>query len=281
MAIDLGALFQPQVQGAVSQNNEKPPSQTLSPDTAPDLKSQWDAFLSNPTNRAALLGFGIQAMAGGWGSGGQQFAQAIGAGAEAAGGVEAHRLAQEENAADNARQDRALAQQATLQREQIAAGDRRARLMADTRLTTASMRSGPKNLAEQRLYQTVIQQEIKRLTDAQLDPLTGLPIDGALTADEIQALAEQRALMRLEAGRNYAGQTPQQGQEAGPGAGAGGSAPPAGGPSPANVGAPTAIGQPGSSTQSQQPITRQVRNKATGAIETLQLINGQWVKVGG
>jgi hypothetical protein len=280
MAIDLGALFQPQVQGAVSQNSEKPPSQTLSPDTAPDLKSQWDAFLGNPTNRAALLGFGIQALSGGWGGFGSQFGQAIGAGAEAAGGVEAHRLAQEEKTADNARQDRALEQQATLQRESLASQERRTKLLSDTRLSTAAMRSGPRNLAEQRLYQTVIQQEIKRLTDAQADPLTGLPIEGALDADEIQALAEQRALMRLEAGRNYSGQTPQQGQGAAPVPSQGGSAPLPGGPSPANVGAPAATGQSAPSTPPQQPITRQVRNKATGAIETLQLINGQWVKVG-
>lgn len=63
------------------------PQVTDAPD--PGLKSQWEGFLSNPANRAGLLSFGLQAMQGSWGGPAAAFAEAAGAGLEAASGAEA------------------------------------------------------------------------------------------------------------------------------------------------------------------------------------------------
>ena len=72
--MDLGSLFSPQPQVQAAPN--------------PELKSQWDGWLSDPANKAGLLSFGLQAMAGGWGNGTQQLSAALGAGAESAGGMQ-------------------------------------------------------------------------------------------------------------------------------------------------------------------------------------------------
>lgn len=62
------------------------PAVPAAPD--PQLKSEWDGWMSNPANRAGLMSFGLQLMTGGWGGPGSQVAQALGAGVEAASGTQ-------------------------------------------------------------------------------------------------------------------------------------------------------------------------------------------------
>lgn len=272
--IDLGALFNPAQAPAPAQDPtdmQKPPAQTVSPDTAPDLKSQWDAFLTNPTNRAALLGFGIQAMQGGWGGFGSQLGQAIGAGAEAAGGVEAQRIAQEEKDRSFGLAERKLAQDATQHRETLASAERRSKLLSDTRLTTAAMR-GPRNLQEQRMLQTEIARQAKILRDQNVDPLTGFPLDNGMSEDEISSLAYERALGVMEQWRAGV-QAPTNATSSAPLPGGGGSAPaPAPGPT-APQGAPAASGQSAPSTQRPR-----YRNPTTGAV--VEWDGTTWINVG-
>lgn len=54
----------------------------------PQLKSEWQGWMDNPANKAALLSFGLNLMNGGWGGPGAQFAQAAGKGVEAAVGTQ-------------------------------------------------------------------------------------------------------------------------------------------------------------------------------------------------
>lgn len=107
--MSLGQLLQPQ------------------PQADPELKSQWQSWLDNPANKAALMGFGIQALSGSYGSAGQQLAAAMGNGMASGAGYEKIAKDDAQQAWERQMKEQALAQAAgdkdearTVRREELA-----------------------------------------------------------------------------------------------------------------------------------------------------------------
>ena len=183
---DLGAVFQP--------------SQSTPTDPA-GLKGQWDSWMSQPANRAAMLGFGLQALADGYGSVGQQLAGALSNGIASGQGYEELLHKREEEAADRGLKSRSLDQTAALQREHFAsterihAGDRASRekiagMYTDQRLATASMKQDMKPLVQQE-YMKAYNAVHQRLTDPIARQLAGLPDDPAAAQAAVERMAKQ------------------------------------------------------------------------------------------
>lgn len=247
--------------------NQPTPAQTVSPDKAPDLKSQWDSFLTNPSTRAALLGFGIQALQGGYGSFGQQFGQALGAGLEAGGSVEAQNIAQQEKATDNARQDRALSQQMDI-----------AKMNNATRLQIGSMKGtgAAKSLREQQMWMTSYKAAMDNLRKT-YDPLI-TPEEDMLSQEDMEAMATAAADRALANARSaVAPETPPVANQGAPAPGQGGSTGQGGTPSGGNVEAP---GPSPSNSQNQSAPIKNFKDKKTGQMVPHVLYNGQWMKLG-
>lgn len=119
--------------------NLLPQPQVQAPD--PQLKSEWDGWLSNPANRAALANFGLTLMAGGWGGPAEQVAVAAGQGIEAAVGTQQQIDAQAEKERTrgdtiSAREDNQK-HQLELERMQQSGADRRAAVGAGASRTQA------------------------------------------------------------------------------------------------------------------------------------------------
>lgn len=121
---------------------------------APGLEDQWNSYLKSPETRAALLGFGLSLMSGGWGNPAQQIAQGIGQGVEA--GAQVGTNIQKEADSNQARQDRLDTQQlnATLEREKMANQRDIAGIYSNNRLDVANIRAGalPANQIETKKY---------------------------------------------------------------------------------------------------------------------------------
>lgn len=176
---DLGAMF-------------SSPQQLSAPaaDRA-DIKSQWDGWMSNPANRAALLGFGVQALAGGGGSFNQQLASALGNGMASAQGYEqlSHQRDVEEQDRDfkerqlsstNSRADAQLASTERIHAADRASREKIANIYADQRMTTAGMRAD---------LHPLIQQEWNKVYSATLNDIMLM----GKTEEERMALAKSRA----------------------------------------------------------------------------------------
>jgi hypothetical protein len=165
--MDLGTLLNPQASNSTS-------------DTQPaSTKDQWDAYLSNPATRAALLNFGLSALTGGWGSQGQQIASAIGQGVEAGGQVGANLDKQAESDAAIARQESQFNTETKLKREDLANRRDIANIAANTRITTAGMRLQPRTSAEVAAYNRTFNSTSVSLRQS-------LPyLQGQLTEDEV------------------------------------------------------------------------------------------------
>jgi hypothetical protein len=249
---------------------QQTPAQTVSPDKQPDLKSQWDGFLQNPSNRAALLGFGIQALQGGWGGFGSQFGQALGAGVEAGGAVEAQRVAEEERTTDNARKDRALDQNMQI-----------AQMNNQTRLQIGTGKGGAGSLREQQQWMTAYRtamETIRKTYDPILTPEEDMP-----SAEDMEAMATSMADRALAGARAGVGnQTPQNAVGPLQAPSQGGSTGQGGTPPAANVGAPepspsNSQNQP--SDQPAAPVVKNFKSKATGQWVPHALIGGKWVAI--
>lgn len=209
---DLASMFNPQAQPSVSDGQ---------PATQQD---GWDAFLSNPATRAALLSFGLNTLAGGWGSPVQNLAQAAGAGLETGGAVGASEEAQAEKDAAIARQQQRFTEEDALKREEMANRTNIARIAADTRITTAGIRAAsPRNAVENKMYWDTYNKSLVGLQNNAL-------VSGQ-TPEQIQAVAKANADAALEA---YQVRFP-----------GGGTAPDAGGGAPGtNLAAPQGGGAP-------------------------------------
>lgn len=267
---DLGAMFQP--------------SQPAAADPA-GVKGQWDSWLSNPANRAAMLGFGLQALAGGHGSIGQQLAGALSNGIASGQGYEelAHKRAEE--AASNARSERRLDQAEELKREtltsneRIHAADRQSRekiagMYTDQRMATASMRQDMKPLVQQE-YMKAYNAVHQRLTDPSARQLAGLPDDPTAAQTAVERMAKQAgdaAASAFEA-RFGGGNGPGTSGNLGNGGAPSGSPAPAGGqispglpaPSAASATKPT-LQQLLASPQYKATVTQALANPAGRAV---------------
>lgn len=139
----------------------------------PELKSQWDGWLSDPKNRAGLMGFGLQAMAGGWGNGTQQLSAALGAGVDSYSGMaeleqaEALRVAKEGRADANREDNQAHDIELQGMRDKAA--------MDRTKAVTERGQNTTLNRYEQMLYNRIYTQTEKVLREGNLingiDPL--------------------------------------------------------------------------------------------------------------
>lgn len=203
--MDLGALFQPQGQEQaqlVQQPALAPPSAKEA--QAPDLKSQWDSVLQNPTTQAALLSFGIRALQGGWGGVGSQLGDALSAGLEGASNQQVFQQAKEDK--EQARADKLndTNQDISLKREEFQNRKDIANIGASTRLSVAGMRqaSGAKSLQEQKFYQAAYNKAAQGLRSNS--------IFTEMTEDEIANISETQAIRALEGYRKQfgSGETP-------------------------------------------------------------------------
>lgn len=181
MMDELGQLFSPQA-----------PAAPAAPD--PALKQEWDGFLSNPANKAALLSFGLNLMAPTWGS---PAVNAIGAAAETYGGIGAMQKQQ-------ADQDTKLSEAAAgrdLQRElndadNTAAMDR-TKYSSDAVTNRVNAKGTAYGRAGQALFNKTFDVEYKRLMTAP-DPFTPAgqdwqAPDPAIAAEQAGAIAAQAA----------------------------------------------------------------------------------------
>lgn len=182
---DLGAMFAP---------SQPQPAQGEAASTA---KSQWDSWLSDPANRAGLLSFGLQALAGGHGSFGQQLAGALSNGIAGMQGYEAlkHQREQEDIATAQRGQHLATEQDKLASTERIHAADRASRekiagMYTDQRLATASMKQDMKPLVQQeymKAYNTVH----AKMADPIARSLAGLPDDPAQAQAMVESMAKR------------------------------------------------------------------------------------------
>lgn len=216
---DLGALFTP----------SQP--QPVQGEAAAGAKGQWDSWLSDPANRAGLLSFGLQALAGGHGSFGQQLAGALSNGIAGMQGYEAlkHQREQEDIATAQKGQHLQTEQDKLASTERIHAADRASRekiagMYTDQRLTTASMKQDMKPLVQQE-YMKAYNAVHAKLTDPIARSLAGLPDDPAAAQAAVESMAKRAgdaAANAFEA-RFGGGGAPETSQNPAPARPAGGS----------------------------------------------------------
>lgn len=164
----------------------------------------WTGLLQDPRAQAALLQTGLQLMMGGWGNGTQQLAQALGAGASAAAGVDASM--KEEDRYQDKLDEQAMARgsrerEAELNRtsRQEIAGMQAANKMEieglknDYRFARLNAIHGPSSAKEQQLYNTTYNTIYRKEKDNQ--------IISRKTDDQIRLEAELGARQALESGR--------------------------------------------------------------------------------
>lgn len=202
---DIGALFNPQQAAQAAPQNTATDTQPAS------TKDQWDAYLSNPATRAALLNFGLSALVGGWGSPAQQIGQAIGQGVEAGGQVGANLDKQAEQDAAIARQESHFNTETQLRRDEMANRKDIANIAANTRLTTAGMRVQPRNAAEVAAYNRTFNSTAASLR-------ASIPyMSGQITEDEVLQQAQTAAEQAIGGARSLGiGPTGQGGDLAAP-----------------------------------------------------------------
>lgn len=190
---DLGALF--------TGGQQPAPDATAGVGGSAGIKGQWDSWMSDPANRAALLGFGIQALAGGGGSFNQQLAAALGNGAASAQGYDQLVHQRETEAADrdfrerqlsssNSRADAQLASTERIHAADRASREKIANIYADQRLATAGMRVDQHPLIQQEFMKAynITHSKYADPLSRQMDP--SLPKDAAAAEAEIERRAQ-------------------------------------------------------------------------------------------
>jgi hypothetical protein len=141
---DLGSLLLgAQAPTAIPQ---QPAGAPIGPAPAPAAQSEWDSFLSDPRNRAGLLGFGLQMMMGGWGN---NVASSLGAGIESYAGAE--KLQYDQALNERTRQDQLAERQRQSSEAELDRQNRKdiAGMYTQSRETVAGMRQSrsPSQLA--------------------------------------------------------------------------------------------------------------------------------------
>jgi len=121
----------------------------LQPQPQPNdsLRGEWDAWFTDPANRAGMMSFGLNLLSGGFGTPLQQFAHAAGQGLESAAGAATFQQQQERLDARENFRERQLAQ-----RGQIAAANRQSREkiasdLAKARVSSAGLSGSNANKA--------------------------------------------------------------------------------------------------------------------------------------
>lgn len=173
-----------------------PPTPGASDAAPADAHGQWMDWLQNPTNRAGLLSFGLSALSGGWGSGRQRMAQAIGAGAEGASGAQAIQDKESDTAFNQDLENRKLKQQSDLESQKEAGALERTKLLADSRSDVAKIRGqggGSMSKYEQTFYNQVYTGKQKDLTQAATLGLAKNADGTDMSAEDISAIAAKSA----------------------------------------------------------------------------------------
>lgn len=240
----LAGLFQPQ-QAAPAQ-----------PD--PNLKAEWDGFLSNPKNRAGILSFGLGLMQPTWGN---SFANALGAGAEAYGAVE--KIQQDEavrqgnigRATSEKEKDRQLTRD--MNKEDNESAMARTKYSADATISRAGIANAAKwSRGANALFEKVYKQKLDSLLKP--DIVTFDPKAPPLTEEEMNMKAAQAAAAAADAfDARFGTSGTGQGTDAGASnSQKSGSAVEGGDSGPAGEGAPAAnVGAGNNSTKTQSDIT--------------------------
>lgn len=112
-----------------------------SPEAVGGTAPSWSAWVQDPVNRAGLLSFGTQMMAGGGGTLGQQLGGALAKGYEGAAGTEALIEKRRQEAEEDAFKERELAQRAALAGQQRATQLETAKIGAASRAELERMRA--------------------------------------------------------------------------------------------------------------------------------------------
>lgn len=179
------------------------PPQQPQVDGQPDLTNQWKSWLDQPANKAALLGFGIQALAGGYGSAGQQLAAALGNGIASGAGydklqreneqqmwersVKEQQIANESGRREDERNIRreTLTQQASEGALNRASHEKIAGIYANSRENIAAGKQDLKPLIQQE-YMKAYNTTLQKLSDPISRQLAGLKSD-----EEVHILAKK------------------------------------------------------------------------------------------
>lgn len=211
----------------------------------PALKSEWDGWLSNPKNRAAVLSFGLGLMTPTWGS---SFANAVGGAAESYGAVE--KMQQDEAI----RQEGVNRSQSNLEAErnfkrEINTADNeaamaRTKYSADAATNRITAKTGGYSKAAQTLFNKTYETERKRLMEPDIlapgyDPDAPLPSEeeAAAMATDAAVRAADAFEARFGKGASAGGAGASNSQIPAETGGGGDSAPAGEGPPAANVGA--------------------------------------------
>lgn len=211
---------------------------------APQQQGGWTSLLSDPVARSALLGFGLQAMTGGWGNGTQQLAAALGAGAQSAEGTgnairaqavnnRDFQAKQEEGAANRASHEK-IAEMGAASREEVGrirnegtiavAQERVAGMLERARLI-----HGPQNDKEMQIFAKARTDYMKKEKDNQL--LSKKSDDQILTEADAYAKEQLRGAREAVGVRSQGSALPNEATTEKPKAAAPGQPAPTAGPS--------------------------------------------------
>ena len=184
----------------------------------PGLVQEWKNWFDKPENKAALLGFGVQALAGGNGSGGQQLAAALGNGFASAAGYDKIKresdqqewernikeAQQRENATHHAEtMTRYDADRASREKEGAAnraSHEKIAGIYADSRESVAGMKGDKADTLEKQEYMKAYNAVAQKLVDPIARQLAGIKSD-----DEVAIMAKKAGDSAVAAFRSQYG----------------------------------------------------------------------------